>query len=252
MLFDNYRQNEAISLMEKMSVSRLGAKQHFIRVLESQGLLSTARSSSCLRRRVRRAQGARRGRTRPEPRSCCPTPRSCCSNSCWIPTRPRIRTCPKELRRYFPQLLQESVSPSTWSGIAWKREIIATAVTNSMVNRGATFVLRMARTPARSRPGSPAPSPSRVRCLDARELWAQIEALDGRHNGNAQIDALLVIWASLRNMTRWLLSHSEATPTSRGGARHRRHAGMRCAACTTPSRRAGVRGYPRWIDAGFP
>jgi len=38
-LLDNYRQNQAISLMERMSVPRLGAKQHFIRTLESQGLL---------------------------------------------------------------------------------------------------------------------------------------------------------------------------------------------------------------------
>src|SRR3546814_5917278 len=36
---DNYRQNRALSLMERMSVSRLGSKQHFIQTLESQGLL---------------------------------------------------------------------------------------------------------------------------------------------------------------------------------------------------------------------
>src|SRR5690606_20155557 len=34
-LNDNYRQNQAISLMERMSVSRLGSKQHFIRTLEA-------------------------------------------------------------------------------------------------------------------------------------------------------------------------------------------------------------------------
>ncbi|MDQ3160456.1 MAG: NAD-glutamate dehydrogenase, partial [Pseudomonadota bacterium] len=38
-LNDNYRQNQAISLMERMSVPRLGSKQHFIRTLEAQGLL---------------------------------------------------------------------------------------------------------------------------------------------------------------------------------------------------------------------
>ena len=38
-----------------------------------------------------------------------------------------------------------------------------------------------------------------------------MEALDGKVNGNAQIDALLVIWATLRNMTRWLLGHAEST-----------------------------------------
>src|SRR3546814_4848155 len=38
-LTDNYRQNQALSLMERMSVSRLGSKQHFIQTLESQGLI---------------------------------------------------------------------------------------------------------------------------------------------------------------------------------------------------------------------
>src|SRR5690606_4654895 len=38
-LMDNYRQNQAISLMERMSVKRLGSKQHFIRTLERQRLL---------------------------------------------------------------------------------------------------------------------------------------------------------------------------------------------------------------------
>src|SRR4029077_14220437 len=38
-LLDNYRQNQAISLMERMSVARLGSKQLFIRTLEAQGLL---------------------------------------------------------------------------------------------------------------------------------------------------------------------------------------------------------------------
>src|SRR3546814_18109382 len=37
-LTDNYRPNQALSLMERMSVSRLGSKQHFIQTLESQGL----------------------------------------------------------------------------------------------------------------------------------------------------------------------------------------------------------------------
>src|SRR3546814_16427338 len=35
----NYRQNQALSLMDRMSVSRLGTKQHFIQTRESQGLL---------------------------------------------------------------------------------------------------------------------------------------------------------------------------------------------------------------------
>ena len=59
-LLDNYRQNQAISLMERMSVARLGSKQHFIRTLEDAGAARPPDRIPAQRRRVRRAQGARR------------------------------------------------------------------------------------------------------------------------------------------------------------------------------------------------
>ena len=38
-LADNYRQNQAITVMEHMSVQRIGSNAHFIRTLEAEGLL---------------------------------------------------------------------------------------------------------------------------------------------------------------------------------------------------------------------
>ena len=48
--------------------------------------------------------------------------------------------------------------------------------------------------------------------LDARELWAQIDALDGKVPESVQIDALQVIWTLQRSFTRWLLSRPGAIP----------------------------------------
>src|SRR3546814_10427069 len=88
-----------------------------------------------------------------------------------------------------------------------KREIIATAVTNSTINRmGATFLLRMQEDSGRS-PGEVAKAFTISReTLDARALWAQIDALDGKVPESVQIDALQVIWSLQRSMTRWLLA----------------------------------------------
>ena len=65
-LNDNYRQNQALSLMERMAVKRLGSKQHFIRTLEQQGLLDRQieflPSDAELSQRKARGQGL----TRPE------------------------------------------------------------------------------------------------------------------------------------------------------------------------------------------
>src|SRR5690606_15369227 len=38
-LLDNYRQNQAITVMEHMSANRLGSNAHFIRTLEAEGIL---------------------------------------------------------------------------------------------------------------------------------------------------------------------------------------------------------------------
>jgi len=94
-----------------------------------------------------------------------------------------------------------------------KREIIATAVTNSTINRmGATFLLRMQEDSGRT-PGEIAKAYTITReTLDARSLWAQIDALDGKVPESVQIDALLVIWGVQRTFTRWLLARPGAIP----------------------------------------
>jgi glutamate dehydrogenase len=49
--------------------------------------------------------------------------------------------------------------------------------------------------------------------IEARTLWAQIDALDGKVHESVQIDALQVIWALQRSFTRWLLARPGALPT---------------------------------------
>ena len=100
----------------------------------------------------------------------------------------------KELVRYFPEPLQKKYAKAMEQH-RLKREIIATAVTNSTINRmGATFLLRMQEDSGRT-PGEVAKAFTITReTLDARELWAQIDALDGKVAESVQIDALQVIW----------------------------------------------------------
>ncbi|MGS7332955.1 hypothetical protein ACSJLL_25295, partial [Enterobacter kobei] len=78
--------------------------------------------------------------------------------------------------------------------------IIATAVTNTTINRmGATFLLRMQEDTGRS-PAEVAKAFTITReTLDARALWNQIDALDGKVPESVQIDALQVIWQVQRN-----------------------------------------------------
>ena len=256
-LLDNYRQNQAISLMERMSVSRLGAKQHFIRTLESEGLLDRQLEflPSEAEFAERKARGL--GLTRPELSILLSYSKIVLFQQLLDSDVPEDAYLSKELRRYFPEPLQDTYAPHM-ERHRLKREIIATAVTNSMVNRmGATFVLRMGEDTGKT-PAQVARAYNIAReVFDARDLWAGIEALDGKVNGNAQIDALLVIWAALRNSTRWVLNHSEVT-LDIAAAVARYHQGMRdlrkhLVEAITPRELVRYEAdKQRWLDAGFP
>ncbi|MHB8912287.1 MAG: NAD-glutamate dehydrogenase, partial [Lysobacter sp.] len=211
-LTDNYRQNQAISLMERMGVSRLGSKQHFIRTLEAQGLLDRQieylPSDAEIAERKTRGQGL----TRPELSVLLSYSKLVLFAQLVDSDVPEDPYLSKELVRYFPLPLQLKYAKAM-ENHRLKREIIATAVTNSLVNRmGATFALRMHEDTGRS-PAQIAEAYTIAReALDVRELWAQIDALDGKVPEAAQIDALQTIWHLMRTMSRWLLSRPGKMP----------------------------------------
>jgi len=211
-LNDNYRQNQALSLMQRMSLARLGSKQHFIRTLESQGLLDRQIEylPSDAEIADRKSRGI--GLTRPELAVLLSYSKLVAYQQLLDSDVPEDPYLSKELVRYFPEPLQQKYAKAM-DQHRLKREIIATAVTNSTINRmGATFLLRMQEDSGRS-PGEVAKAFTITReTLDARNLWAEIDALDGKVHESAQIDALQVIWNLQRSFTRWLLSRPGAIP----------------------------------------
>ncbi|HVF34206.1 MAG TPA: NAD-glutamate dehydrogenase, partial [Candidatus Saccharimonadia bacterium] len=256
-LRDNYLQNQAISVMERMSVSRIGAKQHFIRTLEGQGLLDRQLEflPSDAEFAERKARGI--GLTRPELSILLSYSKIVLFQQLLDSDVPEDPFLSRELVRYFPKALQER-HRDAMERHRLRREIIATAVTNSMVNRmGATFVMRMQEDTGEA-PGQIAKAYSIAReVLAARELWSEIEALDGKVHGNAQIDALLKIWNLMRHLTRWLLN----LPGHRldiAAAVDRYAAGMKelrdcLPGCLSEGDRQSTRGeVQQWIAAKFP
>jgi len=255
-LRDNYLQNQAISVMERMSVSRLGSKQHFIRTLESKGLLDRQLEylPSDAEFAERKSRGL--GLTRPELSVLLSYAKIVLFNQLLesdVPEDPFLST---ELLRYFPKPLQNRYA-AEMQGHRLKREIIATAVTNSIVNRmGATFIMRMQEDTGEA-PAQIAKAYAIARdLLDARVLWTDIEALDGRVHGDAQIDAMLLIWNQMRNLTRWLLNLPGgrldiAAAVKRYGAAFKElREGLGDVFADT-DRQLAKQGQARWIKAGF-
>ncbi len=189
-----------------MSASRLGSFGHFIRTLEAQGLLDRAIEflPSDAELAERKSRGA--GLTRPELSVLLSYDKIVIFNQLLDSDVPEDPHLSKELVRYFPTALQERYA-TDMEQHRLRREIIATAVTNSMVNRmGSTFLLRMqedtGETPAQI---AKAYTISRE-VLDARDVWTGIDELDLAVSERAQLSALTALWHLQRNMTRWLLN----------------------------------------------
>ncbi|MBS0461075.1 MAG: NAD-glutamate dehydrogenase [Proteobacteria bacterium] len=211
-LMDNYRQNQTLSLMETMSVSRLGSKQHFIRTLEKQGLLDRQIEYLPSDAEIADRKTLGQGLTRPELAILLSYAKIVVFQQLLASDVPEDSYLSAELVRYFPGPLHDKYA-ANMQRHRLRREIIATVVTNSIINRtGATFMLRMQEDTGRS-PGEVAKAFTITReTLDARELWAQIDALDAKVPESVQIAALLVIWNLQRTFTRWLLARPGAIP----------------------------------------
>jgi glutamate dehydrogenase len=255
-LSDNYRQNQAITVMEHMSAQRLGSNAHFIRTLEEEGLLDRQieflPSESELAERKARHQGL----TRPELSVLLSYSKIKLFQQLLDSDVPEDPYLSQELVRYFPEPLRKTYA-ANMQRHRLKREIIATVVTNSMVNRmDATFVLRMQEDTGQS-PAAIAKAYSAVREIVAsRDIWAQIEALDGKVAEEVQVDALLKVW-DLQRTSRAGCSTSAAAsstspasssatrPASRNSRRRCRACSRRAAAPTTTSTSRNGRAWAR-------
>jgi glutamate dehydrogenase len=123
-----------------------------------------------------------------------------------LPDDPRLEM---DLLRYFPEPIQTRY-PEAIHRHRLRREIIATVVTNSMINRvGPTFVSEM-----QNRTGMSTPEIARAytivrEAFGLRDLWNGIEALDNKVPAEAQIKMLRETGRTLERMTLWFLRNGE-------------------------------------------
>ncbi|HUA79269.1 MAG TPA: NAD-glutamate dehydrogenase domain-containing protein, partial [Dyella sp.] len=210
-LWDNYRQNQAITLMERQSVKRIGSMAHFIRTLEGEGLLDRQVENLPSETELSDRKTRGHGLTRPELSVLLSYDKIRLYQQLLESDVPEDPYLSKELVRYFPRPLHEQYA-AHMQRHRLKREIIATAVTNSTLNRmGATFMMRMQEDTGQG-PAAIAKAYTAAReILGARDMWAQIEAQDSKVAEGTQVDAIMHIWSLLRHLTRWLLNRPGGT-----------------------------------------
>jgi len=205
-LRSNYLQTQAITMMEKFSPSRLGSKQHFINVLEEQGILNRELEFLPCDDELNERRDRGEGLTRPELSVLLSYSKITLYQQLLASDVPEDAWLSDEAKNYFPTPLRERFAGFV-AQHRLKREIIATQVTNSLVNRmGASFALRMHEETGAT-PGEVARAYTIAReVFRAREFWARIEALDNRVSSELQTSAMLGMWRLLRQATRWLLN----------------------------------------------
>lgn len=208
-LRSNYLQTQALSMMETLSGPRLGAKQHFIAVLEEQGILN--RQLEFLPADEELTERRKRGEklTRPELSVLLSYSKIVLYQQLLETDLPEDRYIAAELLRYFPGPLHECFE-DLMQEHRLKREIVAAQVTNGVVNRmGASFALRMHEDTGASPAAVAAAFIIARESFAARDFWAAVEGLDGRAVAATQIEALMVMWNLLRHATRWVLNRRE-------------------------------------------
>jgi len=204
-LRDNYLQSQAISLMQMDADERLGEHAHFIRSLELGGVLDRSLEFLPSAEDIEERHRAGQGLTRPELAMLLSYSKIALNSQLILSDVPEDPYLGRELDRYFPDRLSRRYS-ELLTEHRLKREIIATATTNSIVNRmGPTFVARTQQDT-----GTDAATVARAytiarEAFDVRSLWQAIEQLDNRIAATVQYSMTQDTVALIRQVTYWLI-----------------------------------------------
>ncbi|MBM3488316.1 MAG: NAD-glutamate dehydrogenase, partial [Alphaproteobacteria bacterium] len=207
-LMDNYRQSMALTHAEAQAVAMLDDGARYMRALERADRLNRAVEHLPDDEALAERRAARKGLTRPELSVLLAYAKINLYGTLLETDLPDDPHLVQDVGLYFPSALREHHGAAI-PRHRLRREIVATYVTNSLVNRmGPTFVFELAE-----RTGATAPDIVRAylvarQVLDARALWAAVEALDNRLEAGCQTRLHLDIQAVLRRLTLWFLRNA--------------------------------------------
>jgi glutamate dehydrogenase len=204
-LRNNYLQTQALSVLEQRAPERLTEYQSLIRSLERNGHLDRAieflpGDDEFLERRKKRL-----GLTRPELAVVLAYSKIWLSNHLLDSDLPDDPYFASEVQRYFPAPMRKRYAREI-PRHRLRREIVATATTNSLVNRmGPVFVAR-AQEETDADPASISRAYTIAReIFSMRSVWADIESLDNSVAADVQSGMFYRASRLLRHTSYWLL-----------------------------------------------
>jgi glutamate dehydrogenase len=205
-LRNNYLQSQAISVLAAQAKLRLGEDAYMLRVLERSGDLNRALEFLPSEEEIAERRKAGEGLTRPELSVALSYGKIWLYKALIHSDVPEDAYLSAELARYFPAPIQTKFAARLKTH-RLRREIIATAITNSLINRmGPVFAIRAQADTGRD-PAAIARAYTIAReAFGVRDLWSDIESLDNRVPAAVQYAAVEQSTRLLRHMSYWLLT----------------------------------------------
>jgi glutamate dehydrogenase len=221
-LRNNYLQTLTLSLAERRGLDDLGFQQRLMQTLEKRDLL--AREVEYLPDDLELAERRRRSQplTRPELAVLLAYAKLSLKDDLLETTVPDEPYLGRELTRYFPAPIIERY-PDALERHRLRREIIATQLSNSMINRGGpTFVVHIA-----DQTGASADAIARAFATvrdgyDMPTLNTAIDKLDGKVAGDVQLDLYAAVQTLLIDRVVWFLRNVDLTRGLAGVVAHYR------------------------------
>jgi glutamate dehydrogenase len=204
-LRDNYFQTQSLSVSSTLAASLLDTQERFIRSLEKAGRVNRALEFLPDDEAFAERRAAKQGLTTPERAVLLAYAKIALKDELVasdVPDDPFISTA---LERYFPVPLRERFRAQIHAH-PLRREIVATHVTNSMINRvGSTFVHRM-----QEETGATPPDVVRAYLIVREvfgmvELWRAVESLDYKVPDRVQTGIVVDAGRLIVRATLWFL-----------------------------------------------
>jgi len=207
-LRNNYLQTLAISVAEHRGLAEFPDHLSLIDTLERRGLLNRAVEflPDDIALRERALSG--RGLTRPELAVILAYAKLTLFTDLLATSVTDDPYLSKELYRYFPERLDETF-PDAVSQHRLRREVIATVLSNAMINRGGPAFVNELQTATSADAGQIAAAYAAARdSYGLQDYNAQIDALDGTISGQTQLGLYAEIETLLVRETLWFLRNA--------------------------------------------
>ena len=204
-LRNNYQQTLALSVAQRRGLEDLGFQQRLMQILEQRGALDRAveylPDQMAIEERRKRGESL----TRPELAVLLAYAKLSLYSElldCSVPDDPYLG---RELVRYFPKEISERF-PEALQSHRLRREIIATQLTNSMINRGgATLIVRIADQTGAAASAVAAAFAAVRNSYRMPELNGEIDALDNKVAGEVQLSLYAAVQNLLLDRIVWFL-----------------------------------------------